>query len=83
MSATVTCRELADFLADYLSGELEPEARDAFDGHLAHCPSCVNYLNTYRDTVTLARGAMTSPDDPVSDDVPEDLVKAILAARRH
>lgn len=83
MSPAVTCREFAQFLDDYLSDELEPEVRETFDDHLAHCPSCVIYLNTYRDTVALAKGAWAPPDvQPVPADVPEELMQAILAARR-
>jgi anti-sigma factor RsiW len=83
VSTTVTCREFAQFLDDYLTGELEPEVCDAFDDHLAHCPSCVVYLNTYRDTLVLAKGAWAPPDvQPVPADVPEELVRAILAARK-
>lgn len=78
----MTCRELVEFLADYLSGELPPETRGAFEDHLAHCPSCVVYLNTYRDTRELAKAALESPDAALPDDVPEDLVRAILEARR-
>jgi len=78
----VTCRDFAEFLADYLADELPPEVRNAFDDHLAHCPSCVIYLNTYRDTLVLAKAALEGPHAPLPDDVPEDLVRAIVAARR-
>ncbi len=43
----MTCREVLDFLADYLNGELSDEARAAFELHLLRCPPCVNFLNTY------------------------------------
>ena len=78
----MTCREFVDFLADYLSGELRPETQSAFEDHLAHCPSCVVYLNTYRDTQVLARAALEGPGTALPEEVPEDLVRAILDARR-
>lgn len=78
----MTCRELIDFLGAYLDGELSEEVRLRFDEHLAACPECSAYLETYRETVKLAKRAFKDPDDPVPADVPEDLVKAILAARR-
>lgn len=81
MSRGVTCREFAEFLADYLDGELAASARSEFDFHLSRCPSCVAYMNTYRATRELARVAMTAPDDPVPPEVPEELVRAVLAAR--
>jgi anti-sigma factor RsiW len=77
--AELTCRELADFLGDYVSGELSPEVRMVFEEHLAECPDCVTYLRTYEDAIRLARNAVGS--DPVPPTVPAELVQAILAAR--
>ena len=77
-SAELTCRDLAEFVDDYRSGELATEVRAAFDEHLAECPDCVTYLRTYADTIRLARDAA----EPVPAAVPERLVRAILAARR-
>jgi anti-sigma factor RsiW len=74
-----TCRELVDFVGDYLAGDLPPDVRSAFDAHLAECPDCVAYLRSYEDTIRLARGAGA---DPVPAPVPTSLVRAILAARR-
>jgi hypothetical protein len=42
------------------------------------CPSCVNYLRTYRKTITLVQVA---GEAPAPADVPESLIKAILSAR--
>ena len=78
----MTCRELADFIADYLSGALPGDARAQFERHLGACTNCVGYLEGYRETVKLGRAAFDNPDAPVPDTVPEELVKAILAARR-
>ena len=79
----MTCRELTDFIADYLSGELSPEVRGAFDTHLSRCPNCVNYLASYKAAVTLGRGAFTADDAAdAAPAVPDDLVRAILSARR-
>ena len=78
----MTCRELVAFLSAYLDGELAPAERTGFDAHLSGCPECLAYMNTYRATVTLGRAAFAQPGDPVPADVPEELVRAILAARR-
>lgn len=78
----MTCRELIDFIMAYTAGELAPEQRACFDAHLPECPACVDYLRSYRETVQLARGAVRHPDDPLPVDVPEELVRAVLAARR-
>ena len=78
----MTCRELADFIADYISGELSAGTRAAFDDHLARCPNCRHYLSGYKATIALGRRAFEDDDAEVPADVPEDLVKAILAARK-
>ena len=57
---------------------MTPDQRVEFERHLSVCPSCVAYLETYERTIALAR---TSSDEPVPEDVPESLVRAILAAR--
>ena len=79
----VTCREFADFMADYLSGELAPELRQPFDYHLSLCVNCERYLASYRETVALGKRAFDDVDAELPSEVPEDLVKAILAARSH
>lgn len=78
----MTCRELIEFLMTYLDGALPADERARFDTHLGECPECVAYLRTYVETVKLAQGARVASDDPVGDDVPEELVRAIVAARR-
>jgi anti-sigma factor RsiW len=73
----VTCRELVQFLGDYLDGDLSAEVRRRFDAHLAACPDCVAYLDGYRQLVRLNR----SLGREVAPHMPENLVRAILAAR--
>ena len=63
----------------YLDNELPPAQRAEFDRHMSVCPSCVDYLKTYEQTVLLTKSCA---DDPVPDDVPESLVQAILEARK-
>lgn len=77
----MTCRDFIEFLASYLDRELPAEEASRFDGHLAACPSCVNYLKTYGDTIRLARSSLSDPEGPVPAEAPEDLVRAILASR--
>ncbi len=74
----MTCREFIEFLDDYHAGALSAERRVVFEHHLAECPPCVAYLETYRRTVDLCKESEAGPPK----DVPADLLKAILAARR-
>ena len=55
--ACLTCREIIlDHLPDYLDGTLNPEKAADFERHLADCPACVAYLNTYKRTRELVGG---------------------------
>jgi anti-sigma factor RsiW len=78
----MTCRELNDFISDYLSDDLAPGERSEFDKHLVKCQSCGRYLETYRLTIRAAKAAFTNPNEPVPYEAPAELVAAILAARR-
>ena len=77
----MTCREFADFIMDYLSGELPSESRAEFEYHLSLCTNCRRYLASYQETVKLGKRAFEDDDANVPSQVPEELVKAILAAR--
>ena len=76
------CREFIDFLDDYVDGALPIAERHFFDEHLAGCLDCQTYLESYKRTVRLDKLALADGDGPVPADVPESLVRAILAARR-
>jgi anti-sigma factor RsiW len=77
----MTCREFADFMADYLSGELPADSRVAFEQHLRLCVNCQHYLAGYQETVKLGRRAFLDEDAVVPPQVPEELIQAILRAR--
>ena len=77
----MTCKELIEFLSEYLDGELPQDVGTTFEKHLAICPDCVAYVTSYGKTIDLAKETILRPDTPVPDDVPEDLVDAILAAK--
>ncbi|MFO7169435.1 MAG: zf-HC2 domain-containing protein [Chloroflexota bacterium] len=82
-TADLTCRELIEFLHRYLDDELPADERARFEEHLQLCPPCVDYLDSYRQTMLLVAdaGAADDPDAVVPDEVPEGLVRAVLAAR--
>ena len=74
------CREFVDFLMAYIEEELPEDERSVFEEHMAECPPCVTYLDTYKETVRLGQD-VCDDDGPVPEEVPERLVQAILAAR--
>jgi anti-sigma factor RsiW len=77
----VTCRDFADFLMEYLDGNLSTPERQCFDNHLAECPDCVTYLATYQEAIRLGKGLCADESASVPPEVPNELVQAILAAR--
>ena len=77
----MTCREFADFMMDYLSSALSPEMQTRFEFHLSVCINCRRYLRSYEETVKLGKRAFDADDKTLPADVPQDLVRAILAAR--
>lgn len=76
----MTCEEVVDFLMRYLDGELTPAERQTFEEHLGVCPPCIVYLETYRATVRVSQLACHTRDDAPCERIPEQLVKAIVAA---
>jgi anti-sigma factor RsiW len=60
----ITCRELAEFLIDFVSDELPPEHRRRIEQHLNRCPPCVTYLETYQLTIKLTRKLPCKPLPP-------------------
>ena len=78
----LTCREFIDFLDDYVETRQADIVRGKFERHLEECPDCIEYLKTYKDTISLARGACDAdPSLPTPADVPEELIQAILNSR--
>jgi anti-sigma factor RsiW len=75
----MSCRRLIDSLADYVAVTLEDRERGAFEAHLAHCHTCVDYLRGYRETIRLTKNAC-APSDDAAQAMPAALVDAILAA---
>ena len=76
----MTCQEFADALPAYRADELAPPLRIRAEQHLAGCAKCASYLRGYERTIELAREA--SADRSGQAELPEDLVRRIMKARR-
>lgn len=83
MHRMITCREFENFVLSYLDGELSSRQKIVFETHLRICRECRDYLAAYQRASELGRAVLSSPNGPVPEDVPEDLVKAILDARKY
>ena len=77
----MTCQELADFVCDFLEGNLPEEQRIVFQEHLENCPSCIAYLGSVDCTCQMVDEAAEDMQMEPSDGAPEGLIEAILAAR--
>jgi anti-sigma factor RsiW len=65
------CDECVELLVDYISGELPPARARALEIHLDLCPSCVSFVNTYRNTVTIARTLQ-------AEDIPTEVTQRLI-----
>ena len=76
----MTCRDALEFLADNLDGSLPLRQRLSLDIHLSLCRHCRDYLDNYQKAIQASRDAHT--DQALCEELPEDLVQAILARRK-
>jgi len=76
----MNCRELADMLLEFLSGELETHSCEEIRQHLQKCPPCEAYYQTYRITVTLSKKL---PVREMSDHFSEKLRMMLFSDKPH
>jgi len=81
MHGMITCREFDDFILNYLDGELTSTQNRVFKVHLLVCRECRDYLKAYQRSIELSKQLLQEPSMPVLDEVPEELIKAILNAK--
>ena len=75
------CREFIALLDLYRTRDASQEQLLLCEQHLSVCASCRAYLDSYEKTIALGRAACLDLEGPVPEDVPEDLVQALLALR--
>lgn len=78
----MNCRELVEFLMQYLDGELPADEAARFEEHVGMCPPCLVYLDTYRAAIRAEKKVCCHEEESLRRAIPEELVQAILAARR-
>ena len=62
---------MTDLVLDYVNDRLNADVKREFKQHLRICPDCVNFLNTYKKTVSVTRSL-----DPAA--IPQSVRKNIL-----
>jgi anti-sigma factor RsiW len=60
----VDCRQLANLLYEFVSGELPDDRRALLEEHLRVCPPCLVYVETYRVTIRLSQRLPQVPMPP-------------------
>lgn len=77
----LTCGEFEEFVQAYHDDELSAQQRRIFDRHMHMCPMCEVSFQSYLRAVEMGRKVCASEDAAAPDDLPEELVRAILEAR--
>jgi predicted anti-sigma-YlaC factor YlaD len=77
----MTCKEVSDFLGEYLDGTLPVWQQLVFKVHLLGCRDCRRYLASYQTTIKMAKSLGEPIDRDGVPPIPEELVKAILDVR--
>jgi anti-sigma factor RsiW len=71
----LVCASGVDLIMDYLEGLLAPDVRAAIESHVAGCPRCAAFLESYRATPEILRRA-------TAETIPADLSESLLASLR-
>lgn len=81
MRNMMTCRQVENFLMDYLDGRLSFWTRIRFNFHIMLCPNCPKYMQEYKNVIALGKQIFENPDDQAVGNVPNEILHAILDAR--
>jgi hypothetical protein len=74
--STKTCKQVTGLVSDYLNDKLAPAVKRDFQQHLRLCPDCVNFLNTYKKTVSVTRSIRPEEIPPRIRDTIVDFLRA-------
>ena len=74
----MTCRELVELVSDYLEDRLGADERERFEGHLAVCEDCREYVEQMRETV---RALGRLPEESLSPAARHGLLEAFRTWR--
>ncbi len=83
MHNMITCVEFEGFINSYLEESLPVKQKKLFEWHLRICRECREYMAAYKRTIELSQATLGGANDPVPQDVPEDLIRAILDATKN
>jgi len=77
----ITCEQFDQLITDYYDDNLTKAQRRTFERHLYVCPHCQEYMRAYNESRKMAALSYKDhyeDDDVLPDDVPDELVHAVL-----
>ena len=79
----IDCETFEEFILGYFDGTLSRRQRFIFELHLRTCRECRKYLREYKNAIALAGSQKEVGFSEMGmGPVPEDLIKAVLAAQK-
>jgi hypothetical protein len=76
------CRDVGQLLYDYIEERLEPLVSQQLSQHLADCPGCLAFINTYKQTVQVSRDLHCQQIPPELQQKLRSFIKTQLASPR-
>jgi hypothetical protein len=76
------CRDVGQLLYDYVEQHLEPPLSQQLEQHLADCPGCLAFINTYRQTMSLSKDLRYKEIPPELQHKLRSFIKTKLSSRR-
>jgi predicted anti-sigma-YlaC factor YlaD len=74
----LSCREMAEFISDYIDGDLREDLRSLIESHRGDCPPCEAFIRTLARTVDVVRA---QPREPLPPALKRALVQSLREAR--
>ena len=79
----LTCRELEEFISDYVDGNLPTITKAKFTVHLLICRDCKSYISAYMRSIEMGKKMCEKLDSEAPEDVPEELIAFVLENIKH
>lgn len=80
----ISCSEFEQFIDGYLDKSLNTKEITVFERHIKLCRECRDYLTAYQNSIILGKAAFAADSDnhQIPDEVPTELLHAILEAKQ-
>lgn len=76
------CRDVGQLLYEYVEERLEPPIIQQLEQHLADCPGCLAFINTYKQTIRLSDGLRPTEMPPELQQKLRSFITTKLSSRR-